>query len=61
MRYYEYRHNATKGIPLANEATKIPAFAKEAYWLKANLLQNAGKYPVDKSFGSSRKYTQFED
>ena len=28
---------------------------------RAKLAKNAGKYPVDKSYGSSRKYTQLED
>jgi len=28
---------------------------------RAKLEKNAGKYPVDKSYGSSRKYTQLED
>ncbi|MCG3148816.1 MAG: hypothetical protein PCFJNLEI_02263 [Verrucomicrobiae bacterium] len=44
LRYYEYKRNAGKGLPLADEATKIPAVAKEAYWLKANLLQNTGRF-----------------
>lgn len=44
LRYYEYRRNAGKGLPLANDAVKIPAVAKEAFWLKANLLYHAGKF-----------------
>lgn len=28
---------------------------------RAKLEKNAGKYPIDKSYGSSRKYTQLED
>jgi len=28
---------------------------------RAKLEKNAGKYPVDKSYGSSRKYTQLKD
>ena len=28
---------------------------------RAKLAKNAGKYPVDKSYGSSRKYTQLKD
>lgn len=28
---------------------------------RAKLIKNAEKYPVAKSFGTSRKYTQFED
>lgn len=28
---------------------------------RAKLVKNAAKYPVEKSYGSSRKYTQLED
>ncbi len=28
---------------------------------RAKLAKNAGKYPVEKSYGSSKKYTQLED
>jgi len=28
---------------------------------RAKLTKNAAKYPVDKSYGSSRKYTELED
>lgn len=28
---------------------------------QAKLDKNAAKYPIDKSYGSSRKYSQFED
>ena len=45
LRYYEYRHNATKGLPVAAEAIKVPATAKDAYWIKAELLQSSGKFP----------------
>jgi len=45
LRYYESRHNAAKGLPLAAEAVKVPATAKDAYWIKAELLQYSGKYP----------------
>ena len=45
LRYYQWRRNAGKGLPLAEEAIKVPATAKEAYWIKAELLQAAGKYP----------------
>jgi len=44
LRYYEWRRNTTKGLPVAEEAIKSPTTAKEAYWLKASLLQAAGKY-----------------
>ena len=45
LRYYQWRHNAVKGLPVAAEAIKVPATAKEAYWIKAELLQASGKFP----------------
>ena len=45
LRYYQWRHNAVKGLPLAAEAIKVPATAKDAYWIKAELLQFSGKFP----------------
>ena len=45
LRYYQWRHNAVKGLPVAAEAIKVPATAKEAYWIKAELLQYSGKFP----------------
>ena len=44
LRCYEARRNAPKGIPLADEVTKSPAGAKEAYWIKGTLLQISGKF-----------------
>ena len=37
LRYYQWRRNAVKGLPLAAEAIKVPATAKDAYWIKAEL------------------------
>ena len=45
LRYYQWRRNAVKGLPLAAEAIKVPATAKDAYWIKAELLQISGKFP----------------
>ena len=45
LRYYQWRRNAVKGLPLAAEAIKVPATAKDAYWIKAELLQFSGKFP----------------
>ena len=45
LRYYQWRRNAVKGLPLAAEAIKVPATAKDAYWIKAELLQYSGKFP----------------
>ena len=44
LHYYQWRHNAVKGLLLAAEAIKVPATAKEAYWIKAELLQYSGKF-----------------
>ena len=44
LRYYQWRRNAVKGLPLAAEAIKVPATAKDAYWIKAELLQISGKF-----------------
>ena len=45
LRYYQWRRNAVKGLPLAAEAIKVPATAKDAYWIKAELLHFSGKFP----------------
>ena len=45
LRYYQWRRNAVKGLPVAAEAIKVPATAKDAYWIKAELLQYSGKFP----------------
>jgi len=45
LRYYQWRRNAVKGLPVAMAAINVPATAKEAYWIKAELLQYSGKFP----------------
>jgi TolA-binding protein len=45
LRCYHHQRNAPKGLPLATEMTGISAYAKEAQWLKAELLQHQGKLP----------------
>lgn len=45
LNYYVYRRNPSKGLPLAEQALQSPQTAKTAYWLKAQLLEMAGKYP----------------
>jgi TolA-binding protein len=44
MRYYHWRRNADKALPLANDLVRLPAYAKEAYWVKAEMLQQQKKY-----------------
>ncbi len=45
MRYYHWRRIPEKTLPLANELVNVPAYAKEAYWAKAEMLQMQQKYP----------------
>lgn len=45
MRYYHWRQIPEKVLPLAEEMIRIPAYAKEAYWAKAEMLQRQQKYP----------------
>jgi tetratricopeptide (TPR) repeat protein len=35
---------AERGLPLADHCVLVPAYAKEAYWMKAGLLRGIGKY-----------------
>lgn len=44
LRCYHARRNLAKGLPLANEMAGIPARSKEAYWMKAEMLQSASKF-----------------
>lgn len=49
LRYYHWRcyhsrQGAEKGLQVADELTSVPRFAKEAYWLKAEILQRTGKF-----------------
>ena len=45
LRYYHWRQLPDKGIPLADEMTKSPSLAKEAFWLKAEMRQWQQKWP----------------
>jgi tetratricopeptide (TPR) repeat protein len=45
LRYYHWSNQTSKGVALADAVVQIPQYAKEAYWIKAELLQRAGKYP----------------
>ncbi|MEI6148758.1 MAG: tetratricopeptide repeat protein [bacterium] len=38
------KKEAEFGLPLADYCVLVPAYAKEAYWLKADLLRGIGKY-----------------
>ena len=44
LRYYRKKENAAKGVPLAKALEPVAKYAREALWLKAELLQIAGKY-----------------
>jgi len=44
MRYYHWRRNAVKALPLAAELVRLPAYAKEACWIQAEMLQQLQKY-----------------
>ena len=44
LRYYRYRRNPKAGLPIAEKMTAVSRYAAEAQWLKAELLQIAGKY-----------------
>jgi len=44
MRYYHWKRNAEKALPLANELIRLPSYAKEAYWVQAEMLQQQQKY-----------------
>ncbi len=44
LRYYHWQRIIDKGLPLADEVTKIPKYSAEAFWMKAELLEHAGKW-----------------
>ena len=44
LRFYHSRKDAKNGLPVAEELTKAPRFAKEAFFKKGELLQGAAKY-----------------
>jgi tetratricopeptide (TPR) repeat protein len=45
MRYYHWQRMPEKALLLANDLVGVPAYAKEAYWMKAEMLQQLQKYP----------------
>lgn len=45
LRYYHWRRNTEKGLKLTEEMTKAPNFAKESFWLKAEMLHWLKKWP----------------
>ena len=45
LRFHHARKDAKQGVPLADEVARLPRFAKEALWLKAQLLHWSEKYP----------------
>jgi TolA-binding protein len=45
LRYYHWARIYAKGMPLADEMLKNPAFAREANWMKAEMFHWQGKYP----------------
>lgn len=45
LRFHHSRKDANQGVPLADQLAKSPRFAKDALWLKAQLLHWAQQYP----------------
>ena len=45
LRYYHWRRNADKGLTVADGSTSVPQYAKEAYYMKGEMLQWKAKYP----------------
>ncbi len=45
MRYYHWRRIAEKALPIAKDLVHHPAYAKEAYWVQADMLQQQRKFP----------------
>jgi TolA-binding protein len=45
LRYYHFQRNSAKGVALADECAGAPACAREAYYMKGELLQWAHKFP----------------
>jgi len=45
MRFYHGQRNPEKALPLANDLVRLAAYAKEAYWVQAEMLQQQKKYP----------------
>ncbi len=45
LRFHHSKKDAKAGVPLADQLAKAPRFAKDALWLKAQLLHWTGQYP----------------
>jgi len=44
LRYYHWARNYAKGMSLADEVAGMPRFTKDAYWMKAEMLQWQNKF-----------------
>ncbi len=44
LRFYQWRRMADKALPLAEELIQLPDYAKEAYWIKGEMLQQQRKF-----------------
>ena len=44
LRYYHWRNNTERALPLADDLSKVPAYAKDALWMKGELLERVRKY-----------------
>jgi TolA-binding protein len=45
LRFYHHKRDLAHGLPLADVVIGIPKYSKEAYWLKAELLDWNQKFP----------------
>jgi len=45
LRFHHSRKDATAGVPLADQMAKVARFARDALWLKAQLLHWTQQYP----------------
>jgi len=46
LRFHHSRKDAKQGVPLADQMAKVPRFAADALWLKAQLLHWDKQYPA---------------
>ncbi|MBM4039639.1 MAG: tetratricopeptide repeat protein [Planctomycetes bacterium] len=46
LRFHHSRKDAKQGVPLADQMAKVPRFAADALWLKAQLLHWSEQYPA---------------
>ncbi len=46
LRFHHSRKDAKQGVPLADQMAKVPRFAADALWLKAQLLHGDKQYPA---------------